>query len=65
MNLENRKLDIEEAKVQIDAEKANAEIESDVIESDSKQNIEYIKLQKELADLEKKKIELMNRMSGV
>lgn len=63
MELQNRKLDIEEAKIQIDASKANAEIESDVIENESKQNIEYVKLQKELADLEKKKLEIMSKMT--
>lgn len=65
MELQNRKLDIEEAKVQIDASKANAELENDVIETESKQNIEYVKLQKELADLEKKKLEIMSKMTGV
>ena len=63
MELQNRKLDIEEAKVQIDASKANAELENDVIETESKQNIEYVKLQKELADLEKKKLEIMSKMT--
>ena len=65
MEIQNRKLDIEEAKVQVDATKANADIENDAIENESKQNVEYIKLQKELADLEKKKIEILNRMQGV
>lgn len=63
MELQNRKLDIEEAKVHIDASKANAELENDVIETESKQNIEYVKLQKELADLEKKKLEIMSKMT--
>ena len=63
MELQNRKLDIEEAKVQIDAAKSNAELENDVIETESKQNIEYVKLQKELADLEKKKLEIMSKMT--
>lgn len=62
MKLQNRKLDLEEAKVQIDASKANAELENDVIETEAKQNIEYVKLQKELADLEKKKLEIMSKM---
>lgn len=65
IELQKRKLNIEEAKVQLDASKANAELENDVIETESKQNIEYVKLQKELADLEKKKLELMSKMSGV
>lgn len=65
MELQNRKLDIEEAKVQIDAAKSNTELENDVIETESKQNIEYVKLQKELADLEKKKLEIMSKMTGV
>lgn len=64
MELQNRKLDIEEAKVQIDASKSNAELGNDVIENESKQNIEYVKLQKELADLEKKKLEIMSKMSA-
>ena len=63
MEIQNRKLDIEEAKVQIDAAKSNAELENDVIETESKQNIEYVKLQKELADLEKKKLEIMSKMT--
>ena len=62
--LQNRKLNIEEAKVQLDASKANAELENDVIETESKQNIEYVKLQKELADLEKKKLEIMSKMTA-
>lgn len=62
MALQNRKLDIEEAKTQIDASKANAELENDVIETEARQNIEYVKLQKELADLEKKKLEIMSKM---
>lgn len=65
LELQKRKLNIEEAKVQLDASKANAELKNDVIETESKQNIEYVKLQKELADLEKKKLELMSKMSGV
>ena len=65
IELQNRKLNIEEAKVQLDASKANAELENDVIETESRQNIEYVKLQKELADLEKKKLEIMGKMSGV
>lgn len=63
IELQNRKLNIEEAKVQLDASKANAELENDVIETESKQNIEYVKLQKELADLEKKKLEIMSKMT--
>lgn len=63
MELQNRKLDLEEAKVQIDASKANAELQNDVIETEAKQNIEYVKLQKELADLEKKKLEIMSKMT--
>ena len=65
IELQNRKLNIEEAKVQLDASKANAELQNDVIETESRQNIEYVKLQKELADLEKKKLEIMGKMSGV
>lgn len=64
IELQKRKLNIEEAKVQIDASKSNAELENDVIETESKQNIEYVKLQKELADLETKKLELMSKMSA-
>lgn len=64
IDLQNRKLNIEEAKVQLDASKANAELENDVIETESKQNIEYVKLQKELADLEKKKLEIMSQMTA-
>lgn len=64
MELQNRKLDLEEAKVQIDASKANAELQNDVIETEAKQNIEYVKLQKELADLEKKKLEIMSNMTA-
>lgn len=63
MELQNRKLDLEEAKTQIDASKANAELQNDVIETEAKQNIEYVKLQKELADLEKKKLEIMSKMT--
>lgn len=63
IELQNRKLNIEEAKVQLDASKANAELENDVIETESRQNIEYVKLQKELADLEKKKLEIMSKMT--
>lgn len=63
IELQNRKLNIEEAKVQLDASKANAELENDVIETETKQNIEYVKLQKELADLEKKKLEIMSKMT--
>ena len=65
IELQNRKLNIEEAKVQLDASKANAELQNDVLETESRQNIEYVKLQKELADLEKKKLEIMGKMSGV
>lgn len=57
MALQNRKLDLEEAK-------ANAELNNDLIETESKQNIEYVKLQKELADLEKKKLEIMSNMTA-
>lgn len=64
MELQNRKLDLEEAKVQIDSSKANAELQNDVIETESKQNIEYVKLQKELADLEQKKLEIMSNMTA-
>lgn len=57
MELQNRKLDLEEAK-------ANAELNNDLIETEAKQNIEYVKLQKELADLEKKKLEIMSNMTA-
>lgn len=65
MDLQNRKLDIEEAKVQIDAEKADADLTADAVKIESDKNIETIKLQQELADLEKKKLEIMSKISGV
>lgn len=65
MDLQNRKLDIEEAKVNIDAAKVNADMTNDAVKLESDKNIEVIKLQQELADLEKKKLEIMSKISGV
>lgn len=65
MQLENRKLDIESAKVQVDAAKANASIEQDNVEIAAKQQIEDVKLQQELVDLEKKKLEIVEKSAGV
>ena len=65
VELEHRKLDIEEAKVNIDAAKADADMTNDVVKLEADQNIEVIKLKQELADLEKKKLEIMSKISGV
>lgn len=65
VELEHRKLDIEEAKVNIDAAKADADMTNDAVKLESDQNIEVIKLKQELADLEKKKLEIMSKISGV
>ena len=65
VELEHRKLDIEEAKVNIDAAKADADMTNDAVKLETDQNIEVIKLKQELADLEKKKLEIMSKISGV
>jgi hypothetical protein len=65
VEIEHRKLDIEEAKVNIDAAKADADMTNDAVKLESDQNIEVIKLKQELADLEKKKLEIMSKISGV
>ena len=65
VELEHRKLDIEEAKVNIDAAKADADMTNDAVKLEADQNIEVIKLKQELADLEKKKLEIMSKISGV
>lgn len=65
VEIEHRKLDIEEAQVNIDAAKADADMTNDAVKLESDQNIEVIKLKQELADLEKKKLEIMSKISGV
>lgn len=51
---------LKEMQMQIDAQKASVDVQNKVIEGNSKENIEQIKLQKELLSLQKEKMKIAN-----